>query len=854
MFKYKPEWQGPLSGRSFERQTEDFLNGIESRVDEIDTRQTPSDATPMPPGVGSAGTSDEYSRGDHSHPLQSSVSGNAGTASQLSEARKISMSGEGSGSAYFDGSSDISIPLEVSCIADGSTESRTIAARFSDIVNAKDFGAKGDGATDDTLALQAAINSAASSQKICFIPSGTYVISDTIRVPSNSVIAGAGRSDTKIKMSGSVTNAYVTMFLTGWRGDHRTNITIKNLTLDFNASRTTPGAFPSYATSEDNAGRGTCLSIINTEHCYVENVAALNGLMYCIDIASPSYRQYKDVTDQTPQGWSLSHPETYDTDGCEDVWLVNCYAKGGGDDNITTHFSSGIHIVNCLSEDPSGIYTGNANCIEIDDGSREVMVSHCVTRGGRSGIQIKAHQCNPAPSDVVIDDMQIYECARPIEIYHLKWYSATNLSGYTTYLPDDNSITSFGASATAKNVTLNNIQIYGPKTFSGVMYDGTPFTITPTACLDLRSYENVQLSNILIDGAGGDVSTESPITVTCYARDFLYADVAVVGYEWPASPPAGKYKYSIAMTSRSSGLLPCGPRHVMTGVAVQAPYHGILCGSGSDVSICSATITALAPPAGVTISELRYAVDPESNAVTLSALTTSGFDAPVNTSAVPAPSVTGMYDGTLACNDGMVGGALTFSASEAMKRNAANSYVRIEGGSSTSNGAYMDLFGTGHSTYPGVFRLYSRDGNGTYGLIANGSSLQWNGSEIQTASDERLKQGFSELPDAVLDAWGKVEWGQFKFRDAAQEKGAEKARWHSGLIAQRVRAVFEYAGLDACQYGILCHEQREASEDGDAVDLWMVRYAESQAMEAAWQRRRADRLEARIAALEASKR
>lgn len=67
-FRYNPQWQGPLSGRSFEKQTEDFLNGIETRVDEIDTRQTPSDAMPLPDGTGSAGTAGEYSRGDHVHP------------------------------------------------------------------------------------------------------------------------------------------------------------------------------------------------------------------------------------------------------------------------------------------------------------------------------------------------------------------------------------------------------------------------------------------------------------------------------------------------------------------------------------------------------------------------------------------------------------------------------------------------------------------------------------------------------------------------------------------------------------------------------------------------------------------
>ena len=34
-FKYSPQWQGPLSGRSFEKQTEDAINGLQTSLDRL---------------------------------------------------------------------------------------------------------------------------------------------------------------------------------------------------------------------------------------------------------------------------------------------------------------------------------------------------------------------------------------------------------------------------------------------------------------------------------------------------------------------------------------------------------------------------------------------------------------------------------------------------------------------------------------------------------------------------------------------------------------------------------------------------------------------------------------------------
>lgn len=108
-FRYEPQWQGPLSGRSFERQTEEAINALANF-----TGAEPSDSVPAEAsGLGTAGSAEQWSRGDHVHPAQTDVSGNAGTATKLAVPRQILLSGDASGSAMFDGSGPANISVSI---------------------------------------------------------------------------------------------------------------------------------------------------------------------------------------------------------------------------------------------------------------------------------------------------------------------------------------------------------------------------------------------------------------------------------------------------------------------------------------------------------------------------------------------------------------------------------------------------------------------------------------------------------------------------------------------------------------------------------------------------------------------
>ena len=155
----------------------------------------------------------------------------------------------------------------------------------------------------------------------------------------------------------------------------------------------------------------------------------------------------------------------------------------------------------------------------------------------------------------------------------------------------------------------------------------------------------------------------------------------------------------------------------------------------------------------------------------------------------------------------------------------------------------------------------THDNSVKLGSSAHRWSVVFAGTGSINTSDARLKSDISNIPDSVLDAWGKVRWCQFKMNDAIAEKG-DKARIHSGAIAQEIASVFESEGLDPTRYALYCYDRWDAREEKQdtfggiketawpAGDRYSLRYEEALCMEAAYQRRENARLRARLAALE----
>ena len=90
--------------------------------------------------------------------------------------------------------------------------------------NVKDFGAVGDGITDDTAAIQAALTAVNS----VFFPEGTY-LTDTLTLKSNQEVYGSGNSSI-IKQNTTTGASYGTLYCdSGASSSFISNITIRNL-------------------------------------------------------------------------------------------------------------------------------------------------------------------------------------------------------------------------------------------------------------------------------------------------------------------------------------------------------------------------------------------------------------------------------------------------------------------------------------------------------------------------------------------------------------------------------------------------------------------------------------------------
>ncbi len=104
------------------------------------------------------------------------------------------------------------------------------------VFNVKSYGATGDGSTDDTVAIQAAINAVPSTGGKVVLPAGVYMISSTLTIDKDgTILAGVG-AGTTIRVAGSALG--IDAIKIGNGSTTRAHCGVLNLRLDASAQKT----------------------------------------------------------------------------------------------------------------------------------------------------------------------------------------------------------------------------------------------------------------------------------------------------------------------------------------------------------------------------------------------------------------------------------------------------------------------------------------------------------------------------------------------------------------------------------------------------------------------------------------
>lgn len=238
----------------------------------------------------------------------------------------------------------------------------------------------------------------------------------------------------------------------------------------------------------------------------------------------------------------------------------------------------------------------------------------------------------------------------------------------------------------------------------------------------------------------------------------------------------------------------------------------------------------------------------------------------------------GKPDGTLSWNNKNVamqedviprsGGAVLRGS---LYQTTTTSATIIGGGDERNHGGNIYLAGSAINYTPergSVFLIPNINGQEKNMSLFPSGTWTWDGSAVQITSDQRLKQQITQIDDKLLDAWQDVTLVQFKYNDAVDQKGKDKARLHTGYVVQQIDKACKEHNVDISAYGLYCHEvyPEETEEveveqaDGtkvkerkvirEASEHYSLRYTEVYAVECMYLRRCIARLTARIEELE----
>lgn len=701
-----------------------------------------------------------------------------------------------------------------------STILRGIAQKNKDIINVKDYGAKGDGITDDTQAIQAALNKAGN----IYIPEGTYIISELV-VKSNTHLFGAGIDKTILSATSStldvdestltserllpqnlihakngIVNEHCHLRDTTdesiWESSgynvYDRDIYIGDLTIDMHWW---------YRHTKLQGGLNfgmTGVMLGGVENVVVERVKA-------VDCGEHGFNTKAFPWQMNPSGYA-SHDAI--PGRSRHVVFRECEFYGSlFDDGFTTHQSDYITIERCRAIADVGT-TGlhlveSQNGFEIDDGCRNCFIVDCYSENFGKGFAVVCHQ-NQLPCRNIFFET----CYAKNNYYNFNtWYGGETAENPVTITQKNKHI----------NIVFRNcvsdglINVYDngrvdlethPKYFdAGDVINFTVDHLTmkgdspePAATSFGRIF-NATFSNIYVDPSvnGRDDNGSG------YAR-FRFLDCDNVTLKNIFVQDEKTFQNIITQNNDAIGLIDG------FAMGVVNPTATYLIQSKNDSSVLQ-TLNCKLKNISVSGLKAKGIIKGVASETNVSKNTDIFYENPIFMGTANFKNIADCSEPLIKLNAISGGGA---DCAQIEMDGYANCFYGVR-----NNGTYSPLFILGASGY---FAPYN---NNTQSLGDTNKkwSVVYAGTGTINTSDARDKSIVNENTLALMRAWGKVNFKFFKFFDAIKSKGEDKARIHVGYIAQQIKEAFSSEGVDAEKYGLFCYDKwDDVFEDVEVID------------------------------------